>query len=168
MTPDGGRSGRSGRWWTGAPRRDDFYPGVVFGSVLMRAALAAATTLAVVPAAAPAVPADGAFRGATAEHRDVALTLTGGRVTRVRATVGRYVCSPEGDIGPLAVDVAVDARVGRHGTFGFTAGPGSERLRVDGRLGRRGVVRGRLRLTGTMGIGDPCASRPIAFSARRT
>ncbi|HEY5142595.1 MAG TPA: hypothetical protein VII98_03755 [Solirubrobacteraceae bacterium] len=139
----------------------------MFGSILMRAALAAATALAVTPAAALAVPADGAFRGATAERRDVALTLSAGRVTRVRVTVGRYVCSPEGDIGPLAIDVAARARVGRRGTFGFTAGPRSERLRVDGRLGSGGLVRGRLRLTGTMGIGDPCASRPIAFSARR-
>ncbi len=140
----------------------------MFGSVLIRAALAAVTTLAVVPAAAPAAAADGAFRGATAEHRDVTLTLSGGRVTRVRVTVGRYVCRPEGDIGPLAVDVAVSARIGRRGTFGFSGGPSSERLRVDGRLGRGGVVRGRLRLAGTMGIGDPCASRPIAFSARRS
>lgn len=140
---------------------------MVFGSVLMRAALAATATLAVAPVAAPAAPADGAFRGVTGEHRDVSLHLSGGRVTRVRVTVGRYVCSPEGDIGPLAVDVRVSARVGSRGTFGFSAGPSSERLRVDGRLGRGGVVRGRLRLAGTMGIGDPCASRPIAFSARR-
>ncbi len=140
----------------------------MFGSVLSRAALAAVAMLVFAPAAAPAAPVDGGFRGLTAEHRDVALTVSGGRVTRVRVTVGRYVCSPEGDIGPLAVDVAVSARVGRRGTFGVTGGPHSERLRVDGRLGRGGVVRGRLRLTGTMGIGDPCASRPILFSARRT
>ncbi len=140
----------------------------MFGSVLIRAALAASATLAVAAAAAPAAPAGGRFRGVTEEHRDVALAFSAGRVTRVRVTIGRYVCSPEGDIGPLAVDVAVNARVGRRGTFGFTAGPRSERLRVDARLGRAGVVRGRLRLAGTMGIGDPCASRPIAFSARRT
>ena len=140
----------------------------MLGSVLLRAAGAAAAALALAAAAAPAAPAGGAFRGSTAERRDVALTLAGGRVTHVRVTIGRYVCSPEGDIGPLAVEVDAGARVGSRGTFGFSAGPPSERLRVDGRIGRGGVVRGRLRLTGTMGIGDPCASRRIAFSATRT
>ena len=115
------------------------------------------------PAAAAATPAV-TLRGRTSQGGAMALTLRGGRIVRVRVTIRRYVCDPQGDIAPLDVAVAPDARVGAAGGFGFAAGPPSERLRVDGRLGAGGHrARGSLRLRGTIGVGDPCRSPRITF-----
>ncbi len=125
----------------------------------------------VMVAAAPLPPAHAVtapaltLRGRTSEGAAVALTLRGGRVVRVRVTLRRYVCVPEGDIAPIAVDDPASGRVGASGAFGFTAGPISERLRVDGRIGRDGRrARGSLILRGTIGTGDPCRSRRVTFS----
>ncbi len=133
---------------------------------LLAAALAALLAL---PAAASAAPvADGVYRSST-QDLALALTVRAGQVDGVRLTLRRYVCMPEGDIGPLFIGLPVGARIsaGRRG-FGFTRGPISERLRVDGRFsGREPLVRGSLQVRGTIGQADPCASRRIRFSARR-
>ena len=129
-------------------------------------------TLTVMFAAAPPPPPAHAaatppvtLRGRTSQGSAMTLTLRGGRIVRVRMTVERYVCVPEGDIAPLEVSVAPGARVGAAGAFGFTAGPPSERLRVDGRIGTGSrTARGSLRLSGTIGTGDPCRSPRITFA----
>lgn len=116
------------------------------------------------PAHAAATPAV-TLRGRTSQGAAMALTLRGARIVRVRVTLRRYVCVPEGDIAPLEVTVAPDARLGAGGSFGFTAGPPSERLRVDGRVGAISrIARGSLRLRGTIGTGDPCRSPRVTFS----
>jgi hypothetical protein len=122
-------------------------------------------------AAAPPPPAHAAaaapltLRGRTSEGAAMALTVRGGRIVRVRVTLGRYVCVPEGDIAPLAVDDPASGRIGAAGRFGFTTGPLSERLRLDGRLATGGrAARGSLQVRGTIGTGDPCRSRRVTFS----
>ena len=105
------------------------------------------------------------LRGRTSEGAAMALTVRDGRIVRVRVTLQRYVCVPEGDIAPLAVDDPASGRVGRAGGFGFTTGPFSERLRIDGRIGGAGRrARGSLIVRGTIGTGDPCRSRRVTFS----
>lgn len=122
-------------------------------------------------AAAPPPPAHAAtappltLRGRTSEGAPMALTVRGGRIVRVRVTLRRYVCIPEGDIAPIAVDDPAAARIGASGRFGFTTGPTSERLRLDGRVTRGGrAARGSLTLRGTIGTGDPCRSARVTFS----
>lgn len=126
-------------------------------------------------AAAPPPPAHAAvaplvaLRGRTSEGAAMTLTLRSARIVRVRVTLRRYVCDPEGDLAPVSVTGSPGARVGRAGAFGFTVGPASERLRVDGRLGTgRTVARGSMRLRGTIGTGDRCASRRVSFRLRRS
>jgi hypothetical protein len=122
-------------------------------------------------AAAPPPPAHAVtsppltLRGRTSQGAPMALTVRGGRIVRVRVTLRRYVCVPEGNIAPIAVDDPASARVGTAGAFGFTTGPISERLRIDGRIGRDGRrARGSLILRGTIGTGDPCRSPRVTFS----
>jgi hypothetical protein len=127
--------------------------------------------LAALLSAALAVPAQaatkpGTYRGKTAEGRTVSLHVKAGRLDGVRLVVERYVCDPEGDIGPLYIGMPVGASISRAGRFSFTGGPISERLRMTGRF-TGGRVSGRLRVRGTIGQADPCASRWISFSARR-
>lgn len=130
-------------------------------------AVAAAMFSSAPAALAVSAPAAGTYRGSTAEGRAITLTVAQGRVARVDVAVVDYACDLEGDIGPLAVRVRPGARIGSSGRFGGSAGPFSERLRIDGRFGRRARVRGSLRLRGTVGTGEPCSSPRISFSARR-
>lgn len=114
------------------------------------------------PVAAAARPV--VLRGRTSDGAPMSLTLRGGRIVAVRVTVRRYVCDPEGDIGPLAIASAVATRPGPARRFGFVAGPGSQRLRVDGRFAADArLARGSLRLRGTIGTGDPCSSPRVTF-----
>ena len=117
------------------------------------------------PAAHVAAAPPLTLRGRTSEGAPMALTVRGGRIVRVRVTLRRYVCVPEGDIAPLAVDDPASGRIGAAGRFGFTTGPLSERLRLDGRIAPGGrAARGSLQLRGTIGTGDPCRSRRVTFS----
>ena len=112
---------------------------------MLAAALATAAALVPVP--------DGAYRGDA-----VTLVVRDHRIARVHATVRRYVCDPFGDVGPLLIRVAPDAGIARDGRVRFTAGPPSERLTLTARFARGGRATGRLRVRGTIGTGDPCAS----------
>ena len=104
------------------------------------------------------------LRGRTSEGAPLVLTLRGGRIVRVRVTLERYVCVPQGDIAPVRVDATADARIGPRRRFGFSAGAPSERLRVDGTITASGLAaRGSLRLRGTIGTGDPCRSPRVRF-----
>lgn len=104
-------------------------------------------------------PADGAYRG-----EGVALLVRDGAVIRVRATVRRMVCDPFGDIGPLRIAASVrDATIAPDGRVAFTVGPPSERLTLRARFDGRGRARGRLRVRGTIGTGDPCRSPRVRF-----
>ncbi len=104
------------------------------------------------------------LRGRTSEGASLALTLRGGRIVRVRVTLRRYVCVPQGDIAPTRIDATTDARIGPRRRFGFSAGAPSERLRVDGAITASGTgARGSLRLRGTIGTGDPCRSPRVTF-----
>ncbi|HEY8583725.1 MAG TPA: hypothetical protein VIL49_12285 [Capillimicrobium sp.] len=111
-----------------------------------------AAALAALALTAPA-PADGLYRG-----DGVALTVRDGAVVRVRARVPEMLCDPFGDIGPLRIVDAPAAPVGGDGRVRFTVGPPSERLTLAARFGREGRARGRLRVRGTIGTGDPCRS----------
>jgi hypothetical protein len=111
---------------------------------------------------ADAVP----YTGHTIEGRRVVLEVRGRVVVHARAGVRRYRCETFGDVGPLVVDRAVHARIGRDGRFALTAGAPVERLRVSGRLAR-GRVAGTLRLTGTIATGQRCASATVRFAAQR-
>lgn len=116
-----------------------------------------AVALAAVALAAP--PADGAYRGDR-----VALVVSDGAVTAVRATVRHMVCDPFGDIGPLRIVAPVaTAAIGDDGRVAFTVGPPSERLTVRARFGADRRARGRLRVRGTIGTGDPCRSPARRF-----
>ena len=116
----------------------------------MLAALAVAASVAPV--------GDGAYRA-----RDLTLVVRDRRVVRVDATVRRFVCDPFGDIGPIRVRERPDAAIDRGGRLRFTVGPPSERLTVRARFGGHGRARGALRLRGTIGTGDPCASPTRRF-----
>ncbi len=140
---------------------------MVLRPALILVAVAAATISSPPASLAAASPAPGTYRGSTAEGQAITLTVSRGRVARISVAVVNYACDLEGDIGPLPVTGAPRARVSASGRFGATSGPTSERLRVDGRFGRGARVRGSLRVRGTMGTGEPCASPRIAFSARR-
>lgn len=141
--------------------------------VVNRAPLAAAAPLAALALLVPVAPAAGAPRGGAyagrlADGQPIALTVRSGRISGYRLAVRRYDCELFGDIGPLRVrSDDVGAAIGSRGGFGFTRGPRSERVRLDGRFGRHGIVRGRVRITGTIATGDRCASRKVRFSARR-
>lgn len=110
-------------------------------------------------ALAGAPPADGTYRGDR-----VALVVRDGAVTEVRATVRRMVCDPFGDIGPLRIASPVaDGAIDERGRVAFTVGPPSERLAVRARFDGRERARGRLRVRGTIGTGDPCRSPRVRF-----
>lgn len=96
----------------------------------------------------------------------VALTVEAGIVRTLRATIVRYPCDTFGDVGPLRVSVRLAARVGHDGRFARAAGPASERVTVSGVVTRRSVT-GLLRVRGTIGTGERCASRVLRFSAPR-
>ena len=122
--------------------------------------------LAATPEPPPAAAATHVLRGRTSQGAALALTLLGGRIVRVRVTLGRYVCVPQGDIAPTRVDATADARIGPRRRFGFSAGAPSERLRVDGAITASGTgARGSLSLHGTIGTGDPCRSPRVTFRA---
>ncbi len=129
--------------------------------------LAVATLVFSPAAAADGFPRPGVYRGATAERAGVAIRVSRGRVTLLRVTVRRYACEVLGEIGPLALRVAPGAPIGRDGSFSFRGGELAERWTVRGRFLRRGRLSGALRVRGQAGIGHRCASRRIAFSARR-
>jgi len=114
---------------------------------------------------APPVPvADGAYAARTTERRTITLVVRDGRVVRAAATIARYPCRGFGDLGPVRVVVTVDAPIARTGRVAFAAGPAAERLAVRARWRAGGAVTGALRLRGTIGTGEPCASRRIRFS----
>ena len=109
------------------------------------------------------------LRGRTSEGAPLALTLRGRRIVRVRVTLNRYVCIPQGDIAPTRIDTSADARIGPRRRFGFSAGAPSERLRVDGAITASGMgAGGSLRLRGTIGTGDPCRSPRVSFRISAT
>ncbi len=114
--------------------------------------------------AAPAL--DGRYRGAAPGAPAIVARVTHGRVAAFSVTVRSYRCELGGDIGPLRVRVEPAAAVGRDGRVAFVRGPRVERLRVQGRM-VRGVLRGRLRVFGTIATGQPCTSDRIAFAVRR-
>ena len=116
--------------------------------------------------AATPPPAPALYAGRTAERAPLRLRVRGGRVARVVVVVRRYACDPYGDIGPLRVDARPGARLGRGGRVAFAAGVPSERLRVIATLGPRRAA-GRLRVRGTIGTGDPCASGWVRFAVPR-
>lgn len=121
------------------------------------------------PLADPGAVPTRVMRGRASDGEAMRLALRSSRITAVRVTLRRYVCDPEGDIGPLMVAAVLPAtRVHARGIFGFSAGPPSERLRVDGRLsadGRR--AGGSMRVHGTIGTGDPCRSPRVTFRLGR-
>ena len=108
------------------------------------------------------------LRGTTNERRPVRLWIRGGTIVRVRIDIGRYVCDPEGDIGPLLIDDRPYVAIHASRRFVLSIGPGSQRLQIDGRLSAdRRRAGGSARLTGTIGTGDPCRSPRISFRAAR-
>ena len=113
---------------------------------------------------ADAVP----YTGHTIEGRRVVLQVRGRVVVHVRVGVRRYRCETFDDIGPVVVARAGHAAVGRDGRFRFSAGEPAQRLVVAGRLARGGVVRGTVRVTGTIATGQRCASATLRFVARRS
>jgi hypothetical protein len=112
---------------------------------------------------ADAVP----YTGHTIEGRRVVLEVRGRAVVHVRVGVRHYRCETFDDIGPVVVARAGHARVGRDGRFRFSAGEPAQRLVVSGRMGSGGVVRGTVRLTGTIATGQRCASASLRYTARR-
>lgn len=114
--------------------------------------------------APPVAVADGAYAARTAERRTVTLAVRDGRVVRAAVTIARYPCRGFGDLGPVRVVVTVDAPISRTGRVAFRAGPRAERLALRARWRASGALTGALRLQGTIGTGEPCASRRIRFS----
>ena len=109
------------------------------------------------------------YTARTDESRRLTIAVRGARVTRVTTTVVRYECASFGDVGPLRVRVTPPrdaARVGRRGRFSFVTGTRAERVGVAGTLGPSGDVTGRLRVSGTIATGEPCASRVVRFRSR--
>ena len=140
------------------------------GAPLWRVIYPAVRMLAAeVPPPAFATPASAnVLRGRTSDGTRISLSLSSQRITRVTVTIGRYICEPEGDIGPVRISgVPYPGRIHARGRFGFSIGAASERLRVDGASSHdRKTVRGSLRLTGTIGRGDPCRSPRVTYSAQ--
>jgi len=138
---------------------------------LAAVAACALATLGSVPALArqahggPASP-DGRYRGSAPGAPSIVARVERRRVAAFSVTVRNYRCDLGGDVGPLAVRVEPDAPVGGDGRIAFTTGPRVERVRVDARISR-GVLRGRLRVLGTIATGQPCRSPRITFALRR-
>ncbi|HEX6618220.1 MAG TPA: hypothetical protein VF024_01105 [Solirubrobacteraceae bacterium] len=113
---------------------------------------------------ADAVP----YTGHTIEGRRVVLQVRGRAVVHVRVGVRHYRCETFDDIGPVVVARSGRAPGGRDGRFRFSAGEPAQRLLVSGRVARSGVVRGTVRLTGTIATGQRCASASLRYVARRS
>jgi hypothetical protein len=105
------------------------------------------------------------YTARTDESRRLTIAVRHGRVARVTTTVVRYECDQFGDVGPLRIRVAParPAPVGRRGRFSFVSGTRAERVGVAGTLGPHGNVTGRLRVSGTIGTGERCASPVVRF-----
>lgn len=117
------------------------------------------------PPAHTAAAAVRTLRGRTSQGAPMRIAVRGSRIVAIHLTLLRYVCDPEGDIAPLAVDRMLDVDPGADRVFGLTLGPPSERLRIDGRRSADGrQLRGSLRVRGTIGTGDPCRSSRITFA----
>ena len=133
---------------------------------VLRGLLCAAALLACAAPPATAASRDGVYRGRTSEGLPISLRVKAGRVQLLRLDIARYVCMPEGDIGPLRAEPTGDGRLLRGNIFGFSTGAPSQRVRIDGQLARRSpLIRGSLRMTGMIGTGDPCRSFRVRFSA---
>ena len=118
--------------------------------------------IAALLAAAALAPA---YAAHTDEGRRLTITVRGARVTRVRTSVVRYECDLFGDVGPVSVRVAPDARdarVDRRGRFSFVTGTPDQRVGVAGTL-KHGRATGRIRVSGTIATGERCASPTLRF-----
>jgi len=118
----------------------------------------------VIADAPPIVVADGAYAARTTEGRTVRLVVRDGRVVTAAATFARYPCRGFGDLGPVRVVVAVDAPIAPTGRVAFRAGPPAERLALRVRFRASGAIAGAMRLRGTIGTGEPCASRRVRLA----
>ena len=103
------------------------------------------------------------------EHQPITLTVRGATIARIRTSARRYACPAFGDIGPLPLDLRPAIPIGADGRFHAVTGPVSERTTVSGRRTHRDgrtTITGTLRVAGTIGTGDPCASRTLRFAVR--
>lgn len=119
-----------------------------------------------VAAAAATSPVAGTYTGTTSEHEPVRLVVKGGFVVRATASVDTYRCDPHGDLGGQTVERAVRVRF-RGGAFRFDAGPMPQYLKMTGAVSGKHTIRGRLRVHGTIGTGDPCTSRAVRYTVTR-
>lgn len=103
------------------------------------------------------------YAALTDEGRRLSIAVRDGRVTRIKTTIERYECKAFGDVGPLRISVTPRARVARGGRFSVVTGPGNERVGIAGTLHGDGTATGRVRVSGTIGTGERCASRTIRF-----
>ena len=104
------------------------------------------------------------YTGRTSEDRRIVVAVRDRVVVRVSARIGRYECATFGDVGPIAVDERVHARVGRDGRFRFTVGQVAQRLTVTGVLRAR-TIGGTVRLRGSIATGQRCASATLRYRA---
>jgi hypothetical protein len=119
-----------------------------------------------VAAAAATAPASGTYTGTTTEHLPVKIVVRGGHVVRASARTGTYTCDPHGELGGNRITVDTDADA-TGGTFRFDAGREVLSLKMTGTVVTRTRIKGRLRIHGTIGTGDPCTSRAVRFTVRR-
>jgi hypothetical protein len=106
------------------------------------------------------------YSARTDESHRLTIAVHHGRVTRVATTVVRYECDQFGDVGPLHIRVEPNARIDRRGRFSAVAGTRAERVGIAGRVGPNGAATGRIRVSGTIGTGERCASPVIRFRSR--
>ncbi|WP_272474548.1 hypothetical protein [Baekduia alba] len=109
-----------------------------------------------------------AYAGHTTEDRRIVVQVRGRVVVAVRAGIARYPCATFGEVGPLVVREAGNARIGRDGRFTFRAGEPAQRITVAGVVrahARR--VSGTVRVHGSIATGQKCASATLRFTARR-
>jgi len=138
----------------------------LWGALLLCGALAlAAAAQARQAHGGPASP-DGRYRGAAQGAPSIVARVQGRRVAAFSVTVRNYRCELGGDVGPLTARVEPAAAVGAGGRVAFMSGERAERVRVDARISR-GVMRGRLRVLGTIATGQPCRSARVTFAVRR-
>jgi hypothetical protein len=107
------------------------------------------------------------YVGHTSEGRRIVLEVRGRTVVHVRAGLRHYRCETFDDVGPVVVAEGGRAHIARDGRFAFAAGEPAQRLLVRGRLRAGGVVRGTLRVQGTIATGQRCASAALRFRAAR-
>ena len=98
----------------------------------------------------------------TDEGRRITVYASKNRVTRVKGTVANYQCDRFGNVGPVRFDVKVRARIDRRGRFSFVTGNRAERIGIAGYVKRR-KAHGRIRMSGTIGTGEPCRSATIRY-----